>query len=254
MICPSCHKETQPGFFCHACDIFTADPSVGVNAGLGRRLGAHLLDIVAAWLAFLLISAGSCAFGSVGASVGGVGGQGGYAAGSGCGTCLTTMLFGLSGYTVFALWFLAQGKTPGKWLVNVRVIDKSTGGNPGLGRMLVREIVGKIASGLFFGVGYFWAIWDPARQCWHDKIAGTLVVREATSPAPPVPAPAVIEIGRSTTNAPAEVSAVALPEGKEGSHSTSGTLVPETAYCADCGASVSPTDGFCEQCGTQLGV
>ena len=36
--------------------------------------------------------------------------------------------------------------------------------------------------GTFFGVaalglGYFWAAWDEERQGWHDKLAGTVVVR-----------------------------------------------------------------------------
>jgi uncharacterized RDD family membrane protein YckC len=44
--------------------------------------------------------------------------------------------------------------------------------------MLVREVVGKMVSGFFFGLRYFWAIWDPDNQAWHDKIAGTLVVRK----------------------------------------------------------------------------
>jgi uncharacterized RDD family membrane protein YckC len=28
------------------------------------------------------------------------------------------------------------------------------------------------------GLGYFWAIWDKDNQAWHDKIAGTVVVKE----------------------------------------------------------------------------
>jgi uncharacterized RDD family membrane protein YckC len=27
------------------------------------------------------------------------------------------------------------------------------------------------------GLGFLWIIWDPERQAWHDKIAGTVVVR-----------------------------------------------------------------------------
>jgi uncharacterized RDD family membrane protein YckC len=26
-------------------------------------------------------------------------------------------------------------------------------------------------------LGYFWAAWDRKRQTWHDKIAGTYVVK-----------------------------------------------------------------------------
>ena len=31
------------------------------------------------------------------------------------------------------------------------------------------------------GLGWFWMLWDPDRQTWHDKIAGTIVVRVPTS-------------------------------------------------------------------------
>jgi uncharacterized RDD family membrane protein YckC len=27
------------------------------------------------------------------------------------------------------------------------------------------------------GLGFFWMLFDPNRQTWHDKIAGTIVVR-----------------------------------------------------------------------------
>jgi uncharacterized RDD family membrane protein YckC len=28
-----------------------------------------------------------------------------------------------------------------------------------------------------FGLGFFWILRDPERQAWHDKIAGTYVVK-----------------------------------------------------------------------------
>lgn len=45
--------------------------------------------------------------------------------------------------------------------------------------MLLRETLGKFVSSLFLGLGMFWAIWDKDRQTWHDKIAGTVVIRRA---------------------------------------------------------------------------
>jgi len=32
-------------------------------------------------------------------------------------------------------------------------------------------------STLPFALGFLWAFWDPKRETWHDKIAGTKVVR-----------------------------------------------------------------------------
>ena len=41
----------------------------------------------------------------------------------------------------------------------------------------VREVVGKFLSGLVLCLGYLWMLWDAERQCWHDKLVGTRVVR-----------------------------------------------------------------------------
>lgn len=43
--------------------------------------------------------------------------------------------------------------------------------------MILRETIGKFLSGLVLGLGYFWAIWDKDSQAWHDKIAGTVVIK-----------------------------------------------------------------------------
>jgi hypothetical protein len=75
MVCPNCHSETQPGFFCHACDTYMADLSVGANAGLARRLAAQVLDVLIVYLVFLLIGAVSCAVGTAGSAVGSIGGR-----------------------------------------------------------------------------------------------------------------------------------------------------------------------------------
>ncbi len=76
------------------------------------------------------------------------------------------------------LWLLSKGMTPCKWLLGEQVVEKLTGKYPGFGRMLLRETIGKFVSGIFHdGLGFFWAIWDKDNQAWHDKIAGTVVVR-----------------------------------------------------------------------------
>jgi len=67
---------------------------------------------------------------------------------------------------------------------HIRAADKRSGGLPGFGRMLLRETLGKIVSGLFLGLGYFWAVFDRDSQAWHDKIAGTVVLKKAAAPQP----------------------------------------------------------------------
>lgn len=172
MFCASCGQETAPALFCHACDAYLTSPKMGLKASVARRFGALLLDSLAIWVFFFvifLLSAG------LGASTG--------RGDVGVWTFVVTFFWASVAYIVFALWFLSKGKTPGKWLVGIRAADKSHGSLPGLGRMLVRETVGKFLSGLFFGFGYFWAIFDKDAQAWHDKIAGTVVLRQPVSSA-----------------------------------------------------------------------
>ena len=46
------------------------------------------------------------------------------------------------------------------------------------------------------GLGWFWALWDPSRQTWHDKIAKTYLVRTQSESIPPVePEPDKSDLG-----------------------------------------------------------
>ena len=78
------------------------------------------------------------------------------------------------GYFVVAtgVW----GRTVGKRLLGLRVVD-SSGNTPGIGRALLREGIGKWLSGMVCYLGYLWVAWDPRKQGWHDKVAGTTVRR-----------------------------------------------------------------------------
>jgi len=69
-----------------------------------------------------------------------------------------------------------KGTTPGKMLVGAKVVDRN-GQQPSVGTAFVREVPGKIVSELTLGFGYVWAALDGRKQGWHDKMAGTYVVR-----------------------------------------------------------------------------
>jgi uncharacterized RDD family membrane protein YckC len=67
-----------------------------------------------------------------------------------------------------------RGQTLGKAAFGIRV--RSTGGGPlGYGRAFLRY-VGRILSTIPLLLGYFWMLWDPNKQTWHDKIANSVVV------------------------------------------------------------------------------
>lgn len=76
------------------------------------------------------------------------------------------------GYYVF---LNASGGTWGKRIFGMRLELADTGEDIGIGRALTRLVV-SIASGLVLYVGYLWVIWDPRKQTWHDKAAGSVVV------------------------------------------------------------------------------
>jgi uncharacterized RDD family membrane protein YckC len=70
---------------------------------------------------------------------------------------------------------MAKGTTPGHAMLGMKFI-KPDGSRPTFGAMFLREIIGKFVSGVFWGLGFYWAIWDKDRQTWHDKIANTFVL------------------------------------------------------------------------------
>jgi uncharacterized RDD family membrane protein YckC len=72
------------------------------------------------------------------------------------------------------LW--AVGGTLGQRLFGMRVVDAKTGGNIGFGKAILRY-VGFIISTIPIYLGLIWAGFDARKQGWHDKIAGTVVVR-----------------------------------------------------------------------------
>ena len=52
-----------------------------------------------------------------------------------------------------------------------------TDGRPvNFGVAFVRSLA-SFFSGLVFFMGFFWVGWDRNKQSWHDKIAGTVIVR-----------------------------------------------------------------------------
>jgi uncharacterized RDD family membrane protein YckC len=73
------------------------------------------------------------------------------------------------------------GQTIGKRALGIRVISFDTGGPIGYGRAFVRY-VGRIVSFVVLLLGYLWMLWDPEKQCWHDKMASDVVVPVSAYP------------------------------------------------------------------------
>ncbi len=167
MFCPDCGQD-NPGEarFCRACgaalEVSSLAGPVGaeaalapvVYAGFWIRFFAWIIDTVIVWI-----------------------GSGVFVALSRFGPAYTASLpVLLLGPLYFVLLTGLRGQTLGKMAVGVRVAGKD-GKAPGLGYAALREIVGKFVSGFVFLLGFLWIGWDGRKQGWHDKIAGTFVVR-----------------------------------------------------------------------------
>jgi uncharacterized RDD family membrane protein YckC len=70
----------------------------------------------------------------------------------------------------------ACGQTVGKMFLGLRVLGPD-GRNPGFWRTVLRDGLGKPVSAVVLCLGYLWMLWDGEQQTWHDKIAGTRVIR-----------------------------------------------------------------------------
>lgn len=79
---------------------------------------------------------------------------------------------------VLAFWLLACA-TPGKWLVGARIVDAESGDRPSPAQLVIRW-AGYLPAVLPFGAGLFWVAFDARKRGWHDKLAGTVVVRRCT--------------------------------------------------------------------------
>lgn len=71
------------------------------------------------------------------------------------------------------------GLTLGKWATGLR-IERHDGGNPGIGRALLRHFVGYPVSFITLGIGFLFSAVTVQGRGLHDMIAGTVVVREGS--------------------------------------------------------------------------
>jgi uncharacterized RDD family membrane protein YckC len=82
----------------------------------------------------------------------------------------------LLGLVYFIGFWSLRGQTPGMMPFNMKVVRADDGGPVDLVRGLLRY-VGLIISFAVIFIGVIWAAFDSRKQGWHDKIAGTVVVR-----------------------------------------------------------------------------
>ena len=74
------------------------------------------------------------------------------------------------------LFWIARQATPGKMAIHAKIVDAETGA-PMTRAQAIGRYLGYYVSILGFGLGFFSVGWDRRKQGWHDKLAGTVVVR-----------------------------------------------------------------------------
>lgn len=155
--CPTCGSPVPAGAHaCRSCRQFLGDPYAGRLAHPSRRLVAELLDstfqdgglLGSIWPAILP---------------------------SGGGAALVAVLAAI--YWASSIYLWTKGTTPAKRLLGMNVVDEN-GDPPGFFRMAFRETIGKMISWAFFGLGILSVATNDENRGWHDRWAGTWVVRE----------------------------------------------------------------------------
>ncbi len=178
---------------CEACDVRVGDvsycpncagvPGVGVGndsavraltqseletypcASLGWRMAAGVMD-------GFILGAGAVALAFVFWMAFGV--PPGVPWGGGMNLVFYLLLFiGMGGYTIG--YFVSGGETPGYGAADLMLIQRD-----GMAVTPLTATVRYLTSYLSiacFGLGMLWMLWDPDSQTWHDKVAGTLVLR-----------------------------------------------------------------------------
>lgn len=122
------------------------------RAGFWIRFGAALIDGIIVAVPALIVE---------------------FAVGTAAGQLLG-LLLGLA-YYIYLEGPGGNGQTIGKRAAGIRVISSVTGGPISYGAATGRYFA-RILSTIPLFLGYFWMLWDPEKQTWHDKLAGSYVV------------------------------------------------------------------------------
>jgi uncharacterized RDD family membrane protein YckC len=144
-----------------------------VKAGAGARLGAYLIDaIILGVIGFVV---GMCLGVSAVTTT-----RSSFSSSSSVSSlqCVSYLL-GLGMQIAYYCYFLTawNGQTPGKRALKIRVVRLD--GEPiTAGTALARNVFGYFISGIVVWLGFLWILFDERGQGWHDKIAGTMVIRD----------------------------------------------------------------------------
>ena len=160
---------------------YTTPPPYAPQGAPGYAMPVATVAYAGFWRRFLALLIDGIILGVVGgilASVLGLGsgssGDGSVSFNFGTGGTLLNFVLGLIYFTLMIA--LVNGKTIGGMVLGIRVVPADGGARVGIGKALIRAVVAYV-SGLVIVLGYLWMLWDRNKQTWHDKAAGTYVVK-----------------------------------------------------------------------------
>ncbi|MGZ3588979.1 MAG: RDD family protein [Candidatus Limnocylindrales bacterium] len=80
------------------------------------------------------------------------------------------------GFVYFPYFWKKRGQTPGMRMFNLWVVRDRDGGAITWGEAILR-FIGFWIDSIVFYLGFIWIFIDSRKRCWHDLIAGTVVVK-----------------------------------------------------------------------------
>ncbi len=139
-------------------------------AGFWIRLGSYLIDVLPIAIAagILNVSWGTgyrCAFDANNA----------YHCSTGTGSAASWLGLLVLGVYWVLTWSLL-GASLGQKALGLRVVNAANGERVDIVKAVIR-FLGFVVASIPLALGLIWAGFDPRKQGWHDKIAGTYVVR-----------------------------------------------------------------------------
>jgi uncharacterized RDD family membrane protein YckC len=75
------------------------------------------------------------------------------------------------------LFWKYRAATPGKMILGLRIVKAADFGPISTGQAVGRYFA-YFVSTIVFGLGFLWVAFDAKKQGWHDKMAGTVVIRD----------------------------------------------------------------------------
>lgn len=105
----------------------------------------------------------------------------------------TTLMGAVYFFYEWAFLVLKNGATPGKMLLHLRIVRAQDAGDLGAGLFAARTVMYVVMGWCCIGIlDVLWCLWDqPLRQCLHDKVVNSIVIRgdRPAGPAGPQPGP-----------------------------------------------------------------